>query len=392
MQLFIGVAFLAFLGVTPLVSHAQSANECSFSRTLEDGVDGEDVRCLQKYLNGRGFVIAESGPGSVGNETSLFRTLTKEAVVKWQKANNVNPASGVFGPQSQAAYLLDLIAKIEAKKADDNTVAKTDTSVVAPTPKVAGVSSSIENEDKKEVESLLKEVLKMIRDAEEEVEDVDDEDDQSDMEDDLVDARADLYDALESYFDEDYEDSIERAEEALDVATEVFEDAGGETDSSKAKDVLDDVEDLYDEVSDLLADAEDDDADVGDAEDFLEEAEDLIASANKSYKNKIYRQAISDALDAEELLEEARDEIDYKSNDEVEEFIADMWNEYNDAKEEMEAKDEKGKDIGDAEDLLKSAKKKLNKAEDAFDDKEYEDALDYAEEAEELIEDALDEL
>ena len=93
----------------PFISSAQTPIDCSFGRTLELNVDGEDVRCLQTYLNGAGFTIAESGPGSVGNETSLFRGLTEAAVVRWQKANGVVPASGVFGPQSQAAYLLDLV-------------------------------------------------------------------------------------------------------------------------------------------------------------------------------------------------------------------------------------------------------------------------------------------
>ena len=46
----LSILVAAFI-LTPFFASAQSVNECSFSRTLEMGVDGEDVRCLQTYLN-----------------------------------------------------------------------------------------------------------------------------------------------------------------------------------------------------------------------------------------------------------------------------------------------------------------------------------------------------
>lgn len=112
-QLFVTVFILLFSFSLPFVTKAQVANECSFNRTLEMGIDGEDVRCLQRYLNESGFKVASEGPGSPGNETSLFRTLTKEAVVRWQTAKGVSPTSGIFGEKSQAAYLLDLVSILQ---------------------------------------------------------------------------------------------------------------------------------------------------------------------------------------------------------------------------------------------------------------------------------------
>lgn len=81
-----------------------AAVSCSFTRDLTVGSRGDDVKCLQRYLNSAGYKVAESGPGSPGNETTYFGPATKAAVVKWQSANGVSPASGYFGPISRAKY------------------------------------------------------------------------------------------------------------------------------------------------------------------------------------------------------------------------------------------------------------------------------------------------
>jgi len=166
-----------FLFSAPLFVHAQIGNECAFSRTLEMGVDGEDVRCLQTFLNETGFTVAESGPGSPGNETSLYRTLTEEAVVAWQQAKNVSPSSGVFGPVSQAAYLLALIDTLESTVAEQ-TGATTPKPEPTPEPEVAGVSTSAQAEDEKAAAKLVEDAFRMLRDADEEVEDFNDDEDE----------------------------------------------------------------------------------------------------------------------------------------------------------------------------------------------------------------------
>ena len=68
-----------------------------FTRDLELGMKGEDVKELQKYLNDNGYKIADIGYGSIGNETEYFGTLTKQALIKFQKDNNIKPAIGYFG-------------------------------------------------------------------------------------------------------------------------------------------------------------------------------------------------------------------------------------------------------------------------------------------------------
>jgi hypothetical protein len=88
-----------------------STVNCEFTVSLTVGSRGEDVRCLQQYLNSLKLDVANSGPGSPGNETTYFGSLTRAAVAKWQTAHGVNPPAGYFGPISRAKYR-ELIAML----------------------------------------------------------------------------------------------------------------------------------------------------------------------------------------------------------------------------------------------------------------------------------------
>ena len=74
------------------------------SRDLEFGVRVEEVRALQKLLNAHGFTVATSGGGSPGQETFYFGPATRTALVRFQKAKNITPAAGYFGPKTRAAF------------------------------------------------------------------------------------------------------------------------------------------------------------------------------------------------------------------------------------------------------------------------------------------------
>jgi peptidoglycan hydrolase-like protein with peptidoglycan-binding domain len=60
------------------------------------GMVGDNVRTLQKFLNANGYIITESGPGSVGNETSYFGLLTKKALQKFQTDYNISDKTGAM--------------------------------------------------------------------------------------------------------------------------------------------------------------------------------------------------------------------------------------------------------------------------------------------------------
>ena len=75
----------------------------AFTRDLDVGSTGDDVKALQVFLNTHGYPLASSGPGSSGNETSTFGGLTQAALAKFQAAKGISPTMGYFGPKTRAA-------------------------------------------------------------------------------------------------------------------------------------------------------------------------------------------------------------------------------------------------------------------------------------------------
>ena len=67
---------------------------CSFTRNLTMGSKGDDVKCLQQWLNANGYAVATTGAGSAGNETMTFGGLTRSALAKYQAAKGISPAVG----------------------------------------------------------------------------------------------------------------------------------------------------------------------------------------------------------------------------------------------------------------------------------------------------------
>jgi hypothetical protein len=74
----------------------------TFTRDLQKDTIGDDVKALQKFLNDKGYTVALVGAGSPGNETNYFGTLTRSALIEFQKANNILPSVGYFGPITKA--------------------------------------------------------------------------------------------------------------------------------------------------------------------------------------------------------------------------------------------------------------------------------------------------
>lgn len=378
----------SFLLAAPFLAQAQVANECGFSRTLEMGMDGEDVRCLQKFLNAAGFEVSETGPGSPGNETSLFRTLTKEAVVEWQKAHDVSPSSGIFGPVSQAAYLLDLIDELESTVAQDSSDSK-------PTakPEVAGAATSVQKQATKLLEGAFLEVWE----AEEQVEAFPGgKTDQLRLEADLRTVRYDLYAAWQDFFAADYREVKDLAADVQQDAAEVKEAAGAKSDSSTARNVLYDAQDEYDYVLDQIEETDADRKSVAKADDILRDAELKLRRADAAYDDADWEATTEFAQAALKLTDKALRVIDGTSSgskNQAKAAIDDVWDEYLDARDEVDYTEEKtGTSMSKARDLLDEVKELVKDADDAVDDGDWDDALDYADEAQEVVDEVLDEL
>lgn len=74
-----------------------------FKADLTFGSLGSEVKALQEYLNAHGYTVSASGGGSPGNETTRFGAATRAALMKYQQARNITPASGYLGAKTRAA-------------------------------------------------------------------------------------------------------------------------------------------------------------------------------------------------------------------------------------------------------------------------------------------------
>ena len=79
-----------------------STSAFAFTRDLKLGSVGEDVKQLQIFLNGQGFFVSKTAEGSKGMETINFGPATKSALFRFQLVHDIRPASGYFGPKTQA--------------------------------------------------------------------------------------------------------------------------------------------------------------------------------------------------------------------------------------------------------------------------------------------------
>lgn len=84
------------VGTAPVAAPtpAPASSTFVFSKTLEFGMRGEEVRQLQLVLIGEELLASEA--------TGYFGTLTREAVIQFQKARSIDPI-GMVGPKTRAA-------------------------------------------------------------------------------------------------------------------------------------------------------------------------------------------------------------------------------------------------------------------------------------------------
>lgn len=404
-NLFITLCY-TFAFVLMLPGGASAEETCNFTRHLELEVVGEDVKCLQKYLNKAGYTIADSGVGSSGRETTQFKSLTEAAVIKWQKANGLYPTVGYFGDQSIAKYK-ELIAKKSNSGSSSNSGSgSTDSTETALLKQIQSLQGEIAAKQKtmttpsttssssleKKFKTEFNNVVKYLKDAKEELEDGDPDPDRvPGIKKDIDDAEDALFDAVVDYFKGQISDAIEELEEALDDAKDAFEDAGGQSREEEVDDLLDELEDEYEEIEKDIEDAEDDDEDVDDAKALLKKAKAKIKAARELLDDREYDDAEDEAKEAEDYLEDAIDELDRQENirDEARDEIKDAKDEIDDAEDEIDEADDDGDDVDEAEDLLDDAEDYLDRAEEEYEDEDYDQAISYAKKAQDAAKDAV---
>jgi len=91
------------LPTTPVITIPNitpSTSPTTLTRTLKYGMQGDDVKKLQVYLNTHNYLVSVSGAGSLGNETNYFGLKTKQAVIKFQLANGL-VGDGIVGSKTK---------------------------------------------------------------------------------------------------------------------------------------------------------------------------------------------------------------------------------------------------------------------------------------------------
>jgi len=94
---------------------SQESVEAGFqiaSGILREGHYGPDSKKLQNILNIIGFKVAESGPGSLNNETEYFGPLTKSALIRFQNVLGLNPSGIVEDRTKDFLELIYIILSI----------------------------------------------------------------------------------------------------------------------------------------------------------------------------------------------------------------------------------------------------------------------------------------
>jgi peptidoglycan hydrolase-like protein with peptidoglycan-binding domain len=79
--------------VTNPVNTSVRRTTSSIRKGLALGASGEDVRTLQILLNSTGIVVAQSGIGSKGKESTVFGPATKSALLRFQRTYRI-PSTG----------------------------------------------------------------------------------------------------------------------------------------------------------------------------------------------------------------------------------------------------------------------------------------------------------
>lgn len=269
---------IALFVVLPPSADAQTSS-CVIARELSLGASGEDVRCLQRYLNASGFPIATTGTGSKGLESTYFGTLTEAAVMRWQTSRGLTSTGIVSLGQVPSGT----------------------------TPPVMGGDASEALEALRDARVALEDVRNEFDDAE------NDNNSTGNAEDLLNDTEEHLWNAFFAFLDGDYaqaSDIAMNAQESASDASNEIEDGNNnnnnneDTDEEMADDAVTSARNAINDARDEIDDADNND-NVDEAEDLLQDAENRLDDAEEALDDEDWDAATDWAEEAEDLAGDA---------------------------------------------------------------------------------------
>ncbi len=160
---------------------------------------------------------------------------------------------------------------------------------------------------------------------------------------------------------------------------------------SQIKNVMKMILDAYDQIDDLR------DEDPDESEDLTEEVRDSVNNLFVALKIYFAGDYVMATEEANDLIEDmsGKSVKSGKSDEDADaaaDAIEDAEGELNDAWEEIYEAEEDGKRTREAEKYLNKAENLINEARDAFEDEDYDEAMELIDEVFGAIDDALDEL
>lgn len=333
--------------VAPFTSEASTTTStCAFTRDLQLGMTGDDIKCLQKYLNTHGFPIAASGVGSAGHETGEYKALTEVAVIKWQKAKKLLPAIGYFGAQSRLlfktgkvsvssgttepylgaplikapataevadpatalrAQVESLKAVLEGRTTALPTITATSTTVAATV--VTSVETTSLGATDASVRTLFSSVLSMVAKAESALRKNSSASGSSDARDTIATAKDEILIALRSYVANDYITAATTLEKAKRDASIAYTTAGAVTQKQQASKSLASVRANYTAANVKITKADNDGKTVTSAIRFLKKAAKAIDDVQTAIDDEKYADALDSASVADGYVSDAADAI-----------------------------------------------------------------------------------
>lgn len=134
--------FTLFMGISDAQAFSQT-----FPRALKLGMNGEDVREMQRVLNTDPVTrVQDSGPGSPGQETAYFGALTRAAVIRFQEKYSqqiLTPNGLSSGTGFAGSYTLDILVQLKDLMAGSQTFVPQGTVVATnPTPSTSSTPNS----------------------------------------------------------------------------------------------------------------------------------------------------------------------------------------------------------------------------------------------------------